>query len=57
MTILTKEELEKWEASRNLLKELSDSVDEMISGTSCRTTEVEVSEKIHNLRKVLDNPI
>lgn len=57
MTILNKEELEKWEKSRDLLKELSKSVDEMISGIPCRTTEVEVSEEIHNLRKTLDKPI
>lgn len=57
MTILNKEELEKWENSRDLLKEISKSVDEMISGIACRTTEVEVSEEIHNLRKTLDKPI
>ncbi len=30
-TILNKEELEKWEASRDLLKEISDGVDKMMS--------------------------
>lgn len=47
---MNEKELEAWENSRDLVKEISDGVDEMLSGSFVKTTEVYVSEKIHNLR-------
>lgn len=47
---MNEKELEAWENSRDLVKEISDGVDEMLSGSFVKTKEVYVSEKIHNLR-------
>lgn len=48
--MLSEEELEKWEAGRDLLKEIEDGIDEMKNGKEISTRVVEVSEEVHKER-------
>ena len=50
--MLSDEELEKWEAGRDLLKEIEDGIAEMKNGNPTPTRVVEVSEEVHKERIV-----
>ena len=47
---LNDEDLEKWEAGRDLVAEITAGVDDFLSGAPARITTVEVTEEVHNAR-------